>query len=334
MQYKVGIALFSSGQDRGSRGYQNATKEVLRQFEQRFGRKLSDIKARRFPDLPPEPHVDSIAALTEDKSVLMEIHQWIKQGADGTLKDVGEIRAGISVAHAENEQIVARARWVDLLVDSKEISQAKYEHICPECKRADADRIPDPFLVDGKYFKKPAEMYFVDNAAYVVSQKILGLFNQMAPDQFESGSVTVSGRADLKGKFCWIRPLAYLKGRANWFGEDPCPKCGVPRKWDQRLDDYPDQPRLVRTFGPRELNFARIARWERRLSTMQVPGNAAIVSGGLYSMLRKNGVKGMEFPPEIYISVVSDNQEPTLEPEPRFADLLSKPTKKVTPFRV
>ena len=317
MQYEVGIGLFPQGQDLESRGYQTATKEVLRQFERRFGKKLSNIRAWRFPDLPPEPRVDSIAALTDDKSVLMELYRWIQQGADGAAKAV-ELRAAIAIADRKNEQTVARARWVELLADFKDISRAKYEHICPECKAAQADHVPDPFPVDGKFFKKPAEMFFVHNATYVVSQKILALFEQMAAGQFDTGSVVVTGRADLNGKYSWVRPRSYLKGRAIWFPQDPCPKCGIPRQWDRRLNDYPDQSQLLRTFGPRELNFARIDRWARRLKISPVPPNSAVVSGGLYSALRDNGVKGIEFPPEIYISVLPDAREPTLEPKPRF----------------
>jgi hypothetical protein len=334
MQYDMGMSLFpAAGQTFESPGYAAATKDLFRQFECRFGAKLTDLAAKRFPNLPPEPYIDGINFLATDKSLLLDIYQWIKKGADGAAKGVGEIRVGIAIADAKNEQTVARARWVELLVDFKDISQAKYEHICPECQSADADRVPDPFPVNGKFFKKPAEMYFVHNATYVVSQKILGLFEQMAADQFDSGSVVVSGRADLEDKYSWIRPRAYLKGRAIWFGQDPCPKCHVPRDWDRRLDDYPDQPQLLPTFGSKELNFARIQRFARRLKTLPVPPNSAIVSGGLYSALRNNGVKGIEFPPEIYISVLPDTKEPTLEPEPRFAHLVGKPAEKGSPFR-
>jgi hypothetical protein len=333
MQYKVGIGFFPQAGDVESRSYQAATKEVLRQFERRFGKKLSNIEAKRFPNLPPDPYLDNINALAEDKSVVMEMDRWIKEGADGTAKAVRELRTGITIAGADNEQTVARARWVELLVDFKDISRAKYEHICPECQTADGDRVPDPYLVDGKFFKKPAEMYFVHNATYVVSQKILGLIEQMAADQFDSGSVVVSGRADLNGKYAWIRPRSYLNGRAIWFPQDPCPKCSFPRQWERRLDEYPDQPQLLRTFGPNELNFARIDRWARRLKISPVPPNSAVVSGGLYSALRNNGVKGIEFPPEIYISVLPDAKEPTLEPEPRFARLSGKSAQKTSPPR-
>ena len=332
MQYEVGIGLFPKDQNLDNPGYQAATKEVLRQFERKFGEKLNNIRAWRFPDLPPDPRVDSMAALTDDKSVLMELYRWIQQGADGIATTV-DLRAAIALADRKNDRTVARARWVELLIDFKDISRAKYGHICAECGAAQADQVPDPFPVDGKFFKTPAEMYFVWNATYVVSQKILALFQQMAAGQFDSGAVVVSGRADLNGKYSWVRPHSYLNGRAIWFPQDPCLKCGVPRQWERRLDDYPDQPQLLRTFGPRELNFARIDRWARRPKTSPIPPNSAIVSGGLYAALRSNGVKRMEFPPDIYISVLPDATEPTLEIQPRGAQPSGESGKKSSPSR-
>ena len=313
MPYRIVLNLFPRpGESVDGPAHAQASHEVLRRFTLRFSDRFERMVPRRFPDLPPDPNVGYVDCATPDKGMLHEVDQWIRHGADGAAERVGEMRVGIGISAADDPRTVARARWVDLLAEPVKESGAAYPHACGRCGRPDAERIPDPFPLDERSARKPAELLRADNAVYLVKPRALSLFQAHALGQFDAGAVVVGGRHEPHAEWRWLRPQSHLDGRAIWHGVDPCPGCGVPGRWQRRLDQYPDQPQFLRTFGPPDLQFARIDSFPRRLKTTPVSPAAALVSGRFYAALLENKVKGLCPPAEIFISVRPDSEEPTL----------------------
>lgn len=313
MSYRIVLNLFPRpGEPADGAAHARASHEVLRRFTARFGDRFTTMVPRRFPDLPPDPNVGYIDCATPDKGMLHEVDRWIRRGSDGAAELVGEMRVGIGLAAADDPRTLARARWVDLLAEPVKEPGATYPHACGQCGRPDAERVPDPFPLDEWSARKPAELLRADNAVYLVKPRVLSLFEAHAPGQFYGGAVVVGGRHEPHAEWRWLRPRSHLDGRAIWEGVDPCLGCGVPRQWERRLDEHPDQPQLLRTFGPPDLQFARIERRPRRLKSHPLSPAAALVSGRLYAALSENKIKGLYRPAEIFISVRPDSEEPTL----------------------
>lgn len=327
MTYEVDIGAFPrKGQSYDSPSYHEARKLLRDAFTSRFSTQSSTASVPIIPDEFLTPTV--ITCSTSDKTFAFEVHQWIRQGADDTRDLFDLLRCGIGLAN--DGQTVASARWVELSAWSQgaDVSPTIYPVVCEECLLPDADHPPNPFPIDQRFFRKPIrELYYVSNALYLANDRVLGLFRELVPDEFEWGEVVVSGRSEQHGEWYWLRPRHWLKGRANWIEGNVCPKCGIPRERIKRDDQYPDVPELLRTFGPWAWNLARIERWG---STERFPldPRPALVSGGLFAVLYNHGVKGLLWPGRWpFISVRPD--EPTLEPKRRFADMFAGKADKI-----
>lgn len=310
--YRIVLNIFPpTGEAPESPGFAAASREVLGRFTGRFRGAFVTIVPRRFPDLPADESVGYVDCQTTDKSALYDVYRWTREGADGAADAVGELRVGIALASQRSADTLARARWVDLLADPVDTPEAVYPRVCAECGRPDGDVVPGQFSVSAKVAKKPTEMLRTANSICLMKPRVLSLFQQAAAGQFDSGPVVVAGRG-APTDWTWVRPTSCLDGRAIWHGIDPCPACGMPRAWTRRLDEHPDQPQLLRTFGPPDVQFARIERWPRLLKTHKLFAGPALVSGHLYAALLGEKVKGLHPPAEVFISVRPDAEEPTL----------------------
>jgi hypothetical protein len=186
---------------------------------------------------------------------------------------------------------------------------------------------------------KAREIYVARVGLLAVTPRVLDLFKQLVPGQFDSGPAEVEAHPETRGRFHWIRPRHHI-GSPPWHrGEgERCPRCGrFP--WLRAVRDPARFPGrlLLNSFGEHAWDLALVgehpqsANIPATLDAIRrgVAGDWKVgvrhhiaASGGLYAALYNAGVKGLAWPDwGPYISVNPD--EPTWEDTRRFADLFT-----------
>jgi hypothetical protein len=329
MQYKIRFWVNARDIDREtSRIEVKECKDVISMINKQFSNDLLDFTSI-YEAYGKRNMLRGAYAYTSNLSLFVTAHQWCQ-----SVTKESKVEAGAEPWLDYNDpQIIARSRWVDFDVclpprRGEAIKSPEYKIACTECGEFDWESIPSPYIIDDDILKYPKlEIFDQINGIVIVNNRVLDILKRFVPNEIHYGPAMIRGLKKGESAFNWVRPKHWI-GDSAWVGsEDPCPKCGIPRKIVSLANKFPRKPNIVSSFGDAKWNIAKVGsksmvrtRWKRPSSGSG--SLSLVISGGLFAVLFNEKVSGLRWPSDIPYFCV-DPHYPSIEDRRRFSDIFT-----------